>query len=90
MKQGLTSCDQIGIRNRNITHIRRLGGDQHWSMNRRFGSGGGRGMKGWRGENRAALVTVLTHSSAVQGDVKRILRASTGIRCAQLSGGVPR
>ena len=59
-------------------------------MNRRFGSRGGRGMKGWREENRAALMVILTHGSAVQGGVNRILRGSTGVRCAQLSGGVPR
>ena len=33
LKQSLTSCDQIGVRNRNVTHIWRLGGDERWSMN---------------------------------------------------------
>ena len=46
-------------------------------------------MKGQCGENCAALVGILTGSSAVQSGVARILRGTTGIRYAWFSGGPP-
>lgn len=78
LKQGLTSRDQIGVGNCNITHIWRLGGDQCWSPHCCFRSGVGHGTGGWRQRSRAALVGTLTHGLAIRGGGN-----NTVTRCAR-------
>lgn len=85
-KQGLTSCDQIGIGNCNITHIWRLGCGQCWCTNCGFERGGGHRTEGGLGRGYTVPLRVLTHRLAVQSRVHSITRGSAGIGHAWFRG----
>lgn len=86
-KQGLTSCDQIGIGNCNIAHIWRLGCGQCWRTNCGFERGGDLGTQGGLGRGHTVPLRVLTHRLAVQSRVHGITRGSADVRHAWFRGG---